>query len=183
MGQAVLAPPLGLKWGDSPEKLIDWAGRHTLDVQITLPGAKPDLRILRIQAAKGPLPTLKARSLEAYFHSGRLYELTLHYGGLDQDAGRVEASFNEMKKRLAVRHGAFKANQQENTLDNQFATRTLSFHREPVKGLFLNLAFTEMEDLMRKTREATFSAIYRNDNLLQQLQAAAAEKASPSGGR
>jgi hypothetical protein len=33
-----------------------------------------------------------------------------------------------------------------------------------------------MEDLLRKTREASFSLLYRNDNLLQQLEAAAAAR-------
>ncbi|MEM1083721.1 MAG: hypothetical protein AAGI48_06325 [Verrucomicrobiota bacterium] len=183
VAQAVLAPPLGLKWGDTPEKLIDWAGRNTLDVEIFLPGSEPDLRILKIQAAKGPLPEIKARSVEARFHSGRLFELTVHYGGAEQGADRVEGEFNAMRKRLTAVHGPFKANQQENSIDNKFATRTRSFHREPVKGLFLNMAFTEMEDLLRKTREATFSLVYRNDNLLQQLRSAAAANDVSPGGR
>ena len=174
--QAVLTPPFGLTWGDSPEKLIDWAGRHGLDVRITIPGKKPDLRIFRIQASKGPLPSSKARSVEARFHSGHLFEMTVHYGSPEETADRIEGQFNEMKRQLSVKHGDFVPNQQEKNTENNFATRTLSFHHEPVKGLFLNMAFTEMEDLLRKTREASFSLIYRNDNLLQQLEAAAAAK-------
>ncbi|MEP4078708.1 hypothetical protein [Haloferula sp.] len=181
--QAVLKPPFGLKWGDSPEKLIDWAARHALDVEITLPGKEPDLRIFKIQAAKGPLPDSKARSVESRFHSGRLYEVTVHYGGSAESPELVDRHFNELKRRLSVEHGTFKANQQEQTVENQFATRTLSFHREPVKGLYVNIAFTEMEDRLRETREAAFSLVYRNDNLLQQLEAAAAAEAVDPGGR
>jgi hypothetical protein len=50
-------------------------------------------------------------------------------------------------------------------------TRTQSFHREPVKGLFLLLAFTEVEDLLRKSKDARFSLIYRNDNFRKELEA------------
>jgi hypothetical protein len=181
--QAVLAPPFGLKWGDSPEKLIEFADRHTLDVRIVLPGKKPDLRIIRIQAEKGPLPLSKASALEARFHSGRLFEVTVHYANPEENADRIEGRFNEMKRQLTVAHGEFVANQQDQKVKDQFASRTLSFHREPVKGLFLNIAFTEVEDRLRKTREATFSLIYRNDNLLQQLEAAAAAKAVVPEGR
>jgi hypothetical protein len=38
-----------------------------------------------------------------------------------------------------------------------------------VKGLFLLLAFTEVEDLLRKSKEARFSLIYRNDNFRNEL--------------
>jgi hypothetical protein len=48
-------------------------------------------------------------------------------------------------------------------------TRTQSFHREPVRGLFLMLAITEVEDLLRQSREARFSLIYRNDNFRKEL--------------
>jgi hypothetical protein len=174
--QAVLTPPFGLTWGDSPEKLIDWAARHELDVQISIPGKKPDLRIFRIQAPKGALPSSKAQSLEARFHSGRLFEMTVHYGSPEENADRIEGQFNEMKRQLSVKHGDFVPNLQEKKTENNFATRSLSYHHEPVKGLFLGMAFTEMEDLLRNLREASFSLIYRNDNLLQQLEAAAAAR-------
>jgi hypothetical protein len=39
-----------------------------------------------------------------------------------------------------------------------------------VKGLFLLLAYTAVEDQLRKTSEATFSLLYRNDNLRQDLE-------------
>ena len=172
--QAVLSPPFGLKWGDTPERLIEWADQHELDVRITLPGKKPDERFLHIDSPSGRLPGSDARAVEARFHSGRLYEVTIHYGSPDESADRVEGRFNAMRKQLGVQHGPLEANKRERVVEDQFATRTVSFHREPVKGLFLNVAFTEMEDLLRKTREAVFSLVYRNDNLLQQLEAAAA---------
>jgi hypothetical protein len=67
-------------------------------------------------------------------------------------------------------YGPLLTNQQQRTVDDQFVTRTQSFHREPVKGLFLLLAFTEVEDLPRKTKVARFSMIYRNDNYRNQLE-------------
>jgi len=167
--QAILKPPFGLHWGDSPEKLIAWASRHTLDVTLSLPGDQPGLRILKIEPRKGFLPETKAGAVEGRFLAGKLYELTIHYFDKDASADLMESRFNELRKQVVLEHGPLLANQQQRSLDDQFVTRTQAFHREPVKGLFLLLAFTEVEDLLRKTRDARFSLIYRNENFRKDL--------------
>ena len=168
--QAVLDPPYGLRWGDSPEKLIDWASRHSLDVTITLPGDQPGLRVLRIEPRKGFLPETKAGAVEGRFLSGKLFELTVHYFDSEASADLMGARFEELRKQLALEHGKLLTNQEQRSVADQFVTRTRSFHREPVKGLFLLLAFTEVEDLPRKSKEARFSLIYRNDNYRRELE-------------
>lgn len=168
--QAVLEPPFGLRWGDTPEKLIDWASRHSLDVNISLPGDQPALRILKISPRKGNLPGAAAQALEGRFHSGRLFELTVHYRDPEAGTDEMEARFNKLKKELSAEYGALSANRQDRVIKDNFATRSVSFHREPVKGLFLLLAYTAVEDQLRKTSEATFSLLYRNDNLRQDLE-------------
>lgn len=170
-GQAVLNPPFGLRWGDSPENLITWASRHSLDLNISLPGDQPGLRVIRIEPRKGLLPESKAGAVEGRFLGGKLFEMTVHYVDKDASAEIMEARFEELKKQISQEHGAMLANQQQKSVEDQFVTRTQSFHREPVKGLFLLLSFTEMEDLLRKTKEARFSLIYRNDNYRKELQA------------
>jgi len=169
--QAVLNPPFGLRWGDSPEKLITWASRHSLDLTISLPGDQPGLRVLKIQPRKGFLPETKAGAVEGRFLGGRLYELTVHYFDPEASADLMEARFEELRKQVASEHGALRANQQQRAVEDQFVTRTQSFHREPVKGLFLLMALTEVEDLLRKSRDARFSLIYRNDNFRKEVQA------------
>jgi hypothetical protein len=74
-----------------------------------------------------------------------------------------------MRRELTARHGALTANQQERSVVDKFATRKISFHREPVKGMMLLLVFTEVEDLLRQSKEARFSLVYRNDNLRLEL--------------
>ena len=170
--QAVLEPPFGLHWGDSPEKLISWASRHSLDVTITLPGDQPGLRVLKIEPRKGFLPETKAGAVEGRFLGGKLFELTVHYFDKDASADLMEGRFEELKKQIALERGVLLANQQQRTVEDQFVTRTQSFHREPVKGLFLLLAFTEVEDLLRKSKDARFSLIYRNDNFRKELEEA-----------
>lgn len=165
----MLAPPFGLHWGDSPEKLIAWAGRHALDVTISLPGDQPGLRVLRIEPRKGFLPETKAGAVEGRFLAGKLYELTVHYFDREASANLMEARFEELRKQLAAENGPLLTNQQERLVEDQFVTRTQSFHREPVKGLFLLLAYTEVEDLLRKSRDARFSLVYRNDNYRKEL--------------
>jgi hypothetical protein len=169
--QAVMDPPFGLRWGDSPEKLITWASRHSLDLTISLPGDQPGLRVLKIEPRKGFLPETKAGAVEGRFLSGKLFELTIHYFDKEASADLMEARFEELRKQLAREHGALQPNRQERSVEDQFVTRAQSFHREPVKGLFLLLAYTEVEDLLRKTKDARFSLIYRNDNFRKELEA------------
>ncbi|MCX6878855.1 MAG: hypothetical protein NTW21_34345 [Verrucomicrobia bacterium] len=170
VAQALIEPPFGLRWGDSPEKLLGWANRHALDVTISLPGDQPALRVLKIQPRKGLLPASQAAAVEGRFLGGKLYELTVHYFDPEASADTIAARFDELRKQLTAQHGALVANQQQRTVEDKFATKTLSFHREPVKGLFLLLAFTEVEDLLRETKEARFSLIYRNDNFKHEVQ-------------
>jgi hypothetical protein len=167
--QAILEPPFGLKWGDSPEKLIVWASRHSLNVTISLPGDQPAMRILKIEPRKGFLPETQAGAVEGRFLGGKLYELTVHYTDSTAPADVMETRFEALRKQVALEHGTLLANQQRRTVEDQFVTRTQSFHREPVKGLFLLLAFTEVEDLLRKSKDARFSLIYRNDNFRNEL--------------
>lgn len=167
--QSILQPPFGLQWGDSPEKLITWASRHSLDVTISLPGDQPAMRVLKIEPKKGFLPDTQASAVEGRFLSGKLYELTVHYFDPDSSADLMEARFTALKKQVTQEHGPLLTNQEQRTVEDQFVTRTQSFHREPVKGLFLLLAFTEVEDLLRKSKDARFSLIYRNDNFRNEL--------------
>jgi hypothetical protein len=169
VAQAILEPPFGLRWGDSPEKLITWASKHSLDVTISLPGDQPGLRILRIEPRKGFLPDTKAGAVEGRFLSGKLFEMTVHYIDREASADLMAARFEELRKQVAIEHGSLLTNQQQRSVEDQFVTRTQSFHKEPVKGLFLLLAFTEVEDLLRKSRDARFSLIYRNDNYRKEL--------------
>lgn len=131
------------------------------------------MRVLKISPRKGMLPDSKAAAVEARFLSGKLYELTVHYTDPDASADLMRARFEELRKQVIRQHGALLPNRQERTVADQFVTRRESFHREPVKGLFLLLAMTEVEDLLRKTVEARFSLVYRNDNLRAELDAAA----------
>lgn len=172
LAQAILDPPFGLRWGDTPETLIGWADKHDLNITITLPGKQPGLRLLRVSSHEGTLPDSEAAAVEARFLGGRLYELTVDYTDPESSADRMEARFETLKKQTTREYGKLRPNQQQRTVVNQFVTRTQSFHREPVKGLFLLLAYTEVEDLLRRSKVARFSLIYRNDNYRRELEAA-----------
>jgi hypothetical protein len=167
--QAVLEPPFGLHWGDSPEKLIQWASRLTLDVTIYLPGDQPALRVVKIQPRKGNLPETEASGVEGRFLAGKLFELTIHYQDPEASADQMEARFLALRKQVSQEQGLLLADQQQNIIDDQFITRTQSFHREPVKGLFLLLALSEVEDILRKSKVYKFSLIYRNENFKAEL--------------
>ncbi|MES2658624.1 MAG: hypothetical protein V4689_08395 [Verrucomicrobiota bacterium] len=169
LAQGLIEPPFGLRWGDSPEKLIVWASKHSLDVTISLPGDQPAMRIVKIAPKKGFLPETQAGAVEGRFLGGKLYELTVHYLDPEASADLMETRFEALRKQVALEHGALRPDQQQRTVADQFVTRTESFHREPVKGLFLLLAFTEVEDLLRKSKVARFSLIYRNDNFRNEL--------------
>ena len=169
VAQGLLEPPFGLRWGDSPEKLITWAYKHSLDVTISLPGDQPAIRVVRIQPKKGFLPETQAGAVEGRFLAGKLYELTVHYFDPEASADLMATRFDALRKQVASEHGALLTNQQQKAVADQYVTRTQSFHREPVKGLFLLLVFTEVEDLLRKSKDARFSLIYRNENFRNEL--------------
>ncbi len=127
------------------------------------------MRILKIEPKKGFLPDSQAGAVEGRFLSGKLYELTVHYVDPEASADLMETRFQTLRKQIIQEQGPLLTNQQQRVVEDQFVTRTQSFHREPVKGLFLLLAFTEEEDLLRKTKVARFSLIYRNDNFRNEL--------------
>jgi hypothetical protein len=167
--QALIEPPFGLRLGDSPEKLISWSSKHSLNLNIFIPGDQPGLRVLRISPKSGLLPDSPASAVEGKFLNGGLYEMTVHYADPSASAGMMEERFLKLRQQLAREQGALTPNQQRRVVEDQFVTRTESFHREPVKGVFLLIAWTEVEDLLRKTKEARFSLIYRNDNFRDEL--------------
>ena len=166
--QAVLEPPFGLHWGDSPEKLIAWASRQSLIVTISLSGKQPELRILKIQPDKGFLPETQVSALEGRFIKGKLYEITVQYFDGLATAEEMETRFETLRRQTTLNHGSLLTNQQQRVVVNQFVTRTVSLHKEPMKGVFLLLTFTEEEDLLRKSKESRFSLIYQNDNCKKQ---------------
>ena len=167
--QAIIEPPFGLRWGDSPEKLISWSSKHSLNLNIFIPGDQPGLRILRIQPKKGFLPDSPAAAVEGKFLNGGLFEVTVHYTDPTVSVRVMEERFNKLRKQITQEQGPLLANQQRKLVEDGFVTRTQSFHREPVRGVFLLIAWTEVEDLLRKSKEARFSLIYRNDNFRDEL--------------
>ena len=127
------------------------------------------MRIVKIEPRKGFLPETQAGAVEGRFLAGKLYEITIHYFDPEASADLMKTRFDALRKQIVSEHGALLTNQQQKRVADQFVTRTQSFHREPVKGLFLLLAFTEEEDLLRKSKEATFSLIYQNNNFKNEL--------------
>lgn len=176
--QAILEPPFGLHWGDSPEQLLEWSNRHQLDLGISVPGGQPTLRVLRFKSAKGFLPGSQASELEARFFSGQLYEVTVIYSDPEATPDIMEARFLKLKRQLTTEYGELTANKQQRTVADQYATKSTSFHREPVQGLFLLLSMTEVEDMVRHQREVVFSLLYRNDNLRRRLEGEAGLRAT-----
>ena len=173
--QAILKPPFGLSWGDSPQKLVTWGQNHNLNITISLPGKQHGLSLLRIYSDEGKLPASEASALEARFLDGKLYEMTVDYTDPKATAAKMEDRFEALKKQTAKQYGELRTNQKQSSVANQFVTRTQSFHHEPVKGLLLLLAYTEVEDLLRKSKSSRFSLIYRNDNFRKELEKALAK--------
>ncbi|RYD37931.1 MAG: hypothetical protein EOP87_02555 [Verrucomicrobiaceae bacterium] len=125
--------------------------------------------MLRIKPRKGFLPDTQAGSVEGRFLGGKLYEVTVHYSDPEASAQMMDGRFEELRRQITAEQGKLTNNLQQRTVTDQFATKTRSFHREPVKGLFILLAFTEVEDLLRNKRDSKFSLIYRNDNMKEQI--------------
>jgi len=164
--QAILAPPFGLQWGDRPDRVLDWAEAKKLDVDIKLPGAQPAIQSIRVSAARGSLPGHQAYVLEARYHWGKLFEVTLHYGAPGMKPAGVKAAFNRLKVAMTVKHGVMAPNNKQEKKEDGFIRRSVSYHVEPVAGLLLLMGLTEVEDTLRKKQSVRFSLLYRNQNII-----------------
>lgn len=164
--QSPLPPPFGMHWGDKPDKILDWAEAKKLDVVIKIPGKRPEIRELLVSAESGTLPGDRAVALEARYHWGSLYEVTIHYGRPGMKPGEVRALFEKMKLEMATRHGALVANNKQEKKGGGFVRRSVSYHVEPVAGLLLMMAYSEVEDTYRNQASARFSLLYRNENII-----------------
>ena len=164
--QAILAAPFGLQWGGTPDKVLDWARDKKLDVSIKIPGDHPEIRDIRVSAIRGSLPGHQAYALEARYHWGKLYEVTVHYGSPQMKVSQVQSDFKALKRAMTLKHGELiPDNKQEKKLDG-YIRRAVSYHVEPVSGLLLLMVFTEVEDTLRKKSTARFSLLYRNQNII-----------------
>lgn len=167
--QELLQPPFGMRWGDSPEKIIDWAAKHSLDVHIFLPGDQPGLRVVRIEPRTGMIPETDVRSVEGRFLKGRMIEMVSHYDDADASFELMLARFEKARRHLSTTHGDLQANRVLRKVEDGFVIRTRSFHREPVKGLFLLLTLTSIENQAQGGGKARYSVVYRNENLKAEL--------------
>ena len=164
--QAILAPAFGLQWEDRPDKVLDWAEEKKLDVNIQLPGAQPAVQSIRVTSKNGPLPGHQAYALEARYHWGKLFEVTLHYGAPGMKPVEVKNAFDRLKTAMTNKHGVLTPNNKQENKEDGFIRRSVSYHVEPVSGLLLLMALTEVEDLLRKKKSVRFSLLYRNQNII-----------------
>ena len=164
--QAILAPPFGLHWGDTPDKILDWARDKHLDVHLKIPGDRPEIREIRVSSLKGSLPGHEAYALDTRYHLGKLYEVTLHYGAPEMKVSKVRADFEKVKRVMSTKHGKMLPDNKQEKKSGGLIRRAVSYHVEPVSGLLLLIVFTEVEDTVRKKTTARFSLLYRNENII-----------------
>lgn len=163
--------PINLAWGDAPDKLIDWGVEQSAEVAIVIPPDQPDWRWVRISATSGKvLLDGYVNQIEGRFLKGRLVELTLTQRDPKLSAATVKARFIKEKRLKKQRYGTLKVNRRHSVARNHFSTDSISYHVEPIPGLFVLLTHTEMEDQLRQIREGRFSTIFRNQNLRTQLE-------------
>ena len=166
-GQEVLMPPFGLQWGSEPAKLMKWASDKKLDVAIKILDEDSELKIVRVESAGRSLPGHQARALEARYHGGKLFEVSVHYGASNSDPKHIVNDFNELKSKLAIKHGMFSPNNKQQDREDGFIRKSVSYHVEPVRGIILLMALSELEDVIRGKHSARFSLIYRNQNIIR----------------
>tara|TARA_Y100001933_G_scaffold179852_1_gene178298 strand:+ start:60 stop:734 length:675 start_codon:yes stop_codon:yes gene_type:complete len=163
-----LLPPFGLKWGDSPNGLVEWALRSSLDQTVKAPASDPRLKVLLVSSPKGPLPGHEATTLEARFIDGRLFEVTLHYTYPGRESTFVRGRFAELKRILAQRHGplGLGAKTRKQPLEG-VSSSSIAYQREPAAGRILMLVLTEVVDTKRGDRSARFSVVYHNGGIVE----------------
>lgn len=161
----VIELPFGLRWGDRPSKVLDWAQKEKLDAAIELPGNDPGLRVVHVRSNKGNLPGHKVRELTTRYRDGRLFEIVLHYSGDGLAVPVVKGRFLELKRQLGRDFGTFETNRIDRSNENSLRSTAESYHAEPSPGILIIGVYSEVFDDLRKTGESKFSFIYRNQNL------------------
>lgn len=165
MGQALLAPPFGRKWAESPTGLLKWAERHSLDVTVEMPGKRRGLQIFNFAQEGGGLPGHEADSIEARFYQGQLYEITVNYEFPGSKAEEVHAKFESLRKYLDSKYGKLALNRKDRVNRDGFVFTEASYHHEPSPQVFLLIAYSGVEDTLRKSTKARFSLVYHNGNV------------------
>ena len=164
-GQVLVKLPFGRQWGEAPAGLLQWAGKVNLDVFVELPAARPSVQIYTFKQSGGGIPGHPAHSIEARFHEDRLYELTVNFEFPGETPDEVRQKFHAMKTNLEKKMGAFRQNGRAQNVEDNFLLREESFHFEPAPKVFLLMAYSSMEDLLRKKGEGRYSVIYHNGTL------------------
>lgn len=161
----VIELPFGLRWGDRPSKVLDWAQKENLDATIELPGRDTKLRIIHVRPSKGNLPGHKVRKLTTLYRDGRLFEIVLHYSGDGLAVPVVKGRFLKLKRQLGRDFGTFETSRIDRSNENSLRSTSESYHVEPSPGILIIGVYSEVFDDLRKTGESKFSFIYRNQNL------------------
>ena len=163
--QAILSPPFGLQWGDTPDKVLDWAEELKLNVKVDIPGNEPEIRIIGVSSTTGTLPQHQAHTMETRYQWGKLIEVSLHYGDENANPEDIKSLFSKLKIALSLKHGSFQPSSKKDERIDGYSHKLISYHVEPVPGLLLLIAHTEVEDVIRNKKSARFSLIYRNNNV------------------
>ncbi len=164
--QEVLLPPFGLQWGGEPEELMKWASDKQLDVAVKTLNEDSKSKAIRVESARGSLPDHQAHALEARYHRGELFEVSVHYGSPNSDSKQIVNDFNELKSVLAVRYGMFSPNNKQQDKAKGFIRRSVCYHVEPVRGVILLMVLSELEDTSKGKDSARFTLIYSNQNII-----------------
>ena len=142
--------------------MLQWAGKAKLDVSVELPAEKPDEQIFRFKLPGGGIPNHPADSIEARFYQDRLYELTVHFEYPKETPDEVRLRFHRLKADLEKKMGAFRRNGRAQAVDDNFLIREESYHFEPSPKVFLLMAYSSVQDNLRKKGEGRYSVIYHN---------------------
>jgi hypothetical protein len=155
-----------LKWGDPPARIVAWADQLKLDKTWTEPGRDPRLTILTVSSPDGgQLPEHAASSLEVRFTEGRLFEVTVHYSFGRTRPQDVRADFLLLKKKLALRHGAFRPGGNRRAVADGIVTKSESYQVSPSEDRRLVLVYSEVRDEKRGDSAAEFSLLYHNGSI------------------
>ena len=163
-GSGELAPPFGLEWGGSPQRLADWSERFELDLLVKTPGGNPEQSVLMISSSKGALPGHEATSLEGRFREARLYEVGVHYTYPGRGTDFVEARFVKLKRLLARKYREFRLSGRQKDVKDGISTTSEAYHLEPAPGFLIVLARTVVVDQKRGDKAMRFSVVYRSEH-------------------
>lgn len=168
---AGLQPPLGSTWGQPAPKLLEFASSLHLDANLFIPANNSRLRVITLTPTAQTPASHNCPKAQFRFIDNQLVEVTLWHATPSMSAADVQDLCRKVRRQLSSRFFTpWRPNKHSSSDASGFRVDSSSWHMEPVPGVMINVALTEVINPANQSRKADFTLTFSNQNLSAKLQ-------------